>query len=157
MGLHRGGAARTAVDKFGAIMGVGVGLQGQSYAIPTMQGNLEAIKPYIYQFIRVAALLPNLKFYVTRVGCGIAGYTDQQIAPYFMAAYDLPNVVLPESFFHIINTARRYASEVQYEPYPSVRITYYPEDVEKMANMTKEEKSDYIDELIRDKHYIIAK
>lgn len=110
-GNHAGGAARVARDKFGAVMGQGVGLQGQSYAIPTMQGGIETIKPYIDEFISFATDHQELKFYVTRIGCGIAGFTDEQIAPLFDAAFDLPNVVLPESFSHIINHARQLASE----------------------------------------------
>lgn len=53
-GMHAGGAARVAVNKFGAIWGQGVGLQGQSYAIPTMQGGVDTIKPYVDQFITFA-------------------------------------------------------------------------------------------------------
>lgn len=97
-GLHRGGAARVARERFGALMGHGVGLQGQSYAIPTMQGCVETIRPYVDEFIRFARKNYNLKFYVTRIGCGIAGFTDSEIAPLFAEAMDLYNVVLPESF-----------------------------------------------------------
>lgn len=110
-GNHAGGAARVARERFGAIMGQGLGLQGQSYAIPTMQGGIETIKPYIDEFISFAEDHHELTFYVTRIGCGIAGFTDEQIAPLFDAAFDLPNVVLPESFSHIINHARQLASE----------------------------------------------
>lgn len=110
-GKHAGGAARIARMCFGAIWGQGVGLQGQSYAIPTMQGGIETIKPYVDEFISFAKDHRELTFYVTRIGCGIAGFTDEQIAPLFDAAFDLPNVVLPESFSHIINHARQLASE----------------------------------------------
>ena len=53
-GAHGGGAARIAYDKFGAVWGNGVGIQGQSYAIPTMQGGVETIKPYVDEFILFA-------------------------------------------------------------------------------------------------------
>lgn len=102
-GMHAGGAARVANLKFGAEWGVGVGLTGQCYAIPTMQGGVETIKPYTDQFIAFAAEHPELTFFVTRIGCGIAGFTDAQIAPLFADAVDAPNVVLPESFVKIIN------------------------------------------------------
>ena len=102
-GMHAGGAARVANLKFGAEWGVGVGLTGQCYAIPTMQGGVETIKPYTDQFIAFAAEHPELTFLVTRIGCGIAGFTDAQIAPLFADAVDAPNVVLPESFVKIIN------------------------------------------------------
>ena len=97
-GHHGGGAARIALDKFGAIWGQGVGLQGQSYGIPTMQGGVETIKPYVDEFIEFAKQHPEMKFLVTRIGCGIAGFTDQEIAPLFKNALTLENVWLPKSF-----------------------------------------------------------
>lgn len=99
-GYHGGGAARTALNKFGAVWGQGVGLQGQSYAIPTMQGGVETIKPYVDEFIAFARSHPELKFFVTRIGCGIAGFTDEEIAPLFRAASKLPNVLLPKKFWN---------------------------------------------------------
>lgn len=97
-GMHGGGAAYVALRKFGAVMGQGVGLQGQSYAIPTMQGGVETIRPYVDDFIDFAKNNPNLTFLVTRIGCGIAGFRDEQIAPLFAAAHELDNVVLPEGW-----------------------------------------------------------
>jgi hypothetical protein len=96
--MHGGGAAYAAWRKFGAIMGQGVGLQGQSYAIPTMQGGVETIRPYVDEFIAFAKAHPELFFYVTRIGCGIAGFRDEEIAPLFTAARGVPNICLPESF-----------------------------------------------------------
>lgn len=101
-GRHGGGAARAALLKFGAIMGQGVGLQGQSYAIPTMQGGVETIKPYVDEFIDFAKAHPELKFYVTRIGCGIAGFKDEEIAPLFQDALGVDNIILPKSFADII-------------------------------------------------------
>lgn len=106
-GMHGGGAARVALNKFGAVLGQGVGLQGQSYAIPTMQGGVETIKPYVDQFIDFARECDQNTFYVTRIGCGIAGFTDEEIAPLFDEAYDLYNVRLPKSFVEIIERNRR--------------------------------------------------
>lgn len=105
-GMHLGGAARIACQLFGAKMGQGVGMQGQSYAIPTMQGGVETIKPYVDDFIALAREWDQTTFYVTRIGCGIAGFTDEQIAPLFDEAYDLYNVRLPESFARIIERRR---------------------------------------------------
>ena len=102
-GLHGGGAARVACKHFGAIMGQGVGMQGKSYAIPTMQGGVEAIKPFVDQFMKYACEHKNLLFYVTRIGCGIAGFTDAEIAPLFLKARSLNNVRIPESFDLILN------------------------------------------------------
>lgn len=101
-GMHGGGAAYVAFRKFGAVMGCGVGLRGQSYAIPTMQGGVETIKPYVDEFIAFAAAHPELFFYVTRIGCGIAGFRDKEIAPLFSEAVSLANVCLPESFVKAI-------------------------------------------------------
>lgn len=101
-GMHGGGAARVARKLFGAVMGQGVGLQGQSYAIPTMQGGVETIKPYVDEFIAFAESHPELKFYVTRIGCGIAGFTDAEIAPLFKNALGKPNIVLPRDFAEVL-------------------------------------------------------
>lgn len=97
-GMHGGGAAYVAFRQFGAVMGCGVGLRGQSYAIPTMQGGVETIKPYVDDFISFAKEHPELFFYVTRIGCGIAGFRDKEIAPLFKEALGLENVCLPETF-----------------------------------------------------------
>lgn len=101
-GMHTGGAAAVAFLKFGAVMGQGVGLQGQSYAIPTMQGGVETIKPYVDEFLDLAEEWDQTTFLVTRIGCGIAGFTDEQIAPLFERAVDSYNVVLPKSFVNVI-------------------------------------------------------
>ena len=101
-GMHGGGAARAAYNRFGAVWGQGVGLQGQSYAIPTMQGGVETIKPYVDEFIEFAQAHPELKFLVTRIGCGIAGFRDEQIAPLFAAALDQDNIILPREFVDAI-------------------------------------------------------
>ena len=97
-GMHGGGAAYIAHRKFGAIMGQGVGLQGQSYAIPTMQGGVETIKPYVDEFIQFAKAHQDLTFLVTRIGCGIAGFDDADIAPLFEKAHDVENIVLPPNW-----------------------------------------------------------
>ena len=94
-GYHGGGAARTAMDKFGAEWGVGVGPTGRCYAIPTMQGGVETIKPYVDEFLEYAKEHPDTRFLVTRIGCGIAGFRDAEIAPLFAKAVNLPNVALP--------------------------------------------------------------
>lgn len=102
-GEHGGGAARTAREKFGAIWGQGTGLQGQSYGIPTMHGGVEEIQPHVGEFIDFAISRPELIFLVTRVGCGIAGFHDSEIAPLFARAKDIPNIHLPESFWNILS------------------------------------------------------
>ena len=77
-GRHIGGAARAAKERFGAVWGIGEGLQGQSYAIPTMEG-IENIKPAVERFTSFARQHHELKFFVTAIGCGIAGYKISSI------------------------------------------------------------------------------
>ena len=101
-GMHGGGAARIARLHFGAVMGKGVGLQGQSYAIPTMQGGVETIRPYVDEFIIFAHQHPELHFLVTPIGCGIAGFEAEDIAPLFEKAKEMKNISLPESFWEVI-------------------------------------------------------
>ena len=102
-GMHLGGAAHVAHSKFGAVMGQGVGMQGQSYGIPTMQGGVETIVPYVDEFIEFAKQNPDIYFYVTRIGCGIAGFKDEEIAPLFRNALEVDNICLPQSFIDLLN------------------------------------------------------
>jgi len=102
-GQHYGGAARVAYEKFGAVWGDGVGLRGQSFAIPTMDGDLNKLKGYVELFIAFAAVRTDLMFYVTPIGCGIAGYTSEQIAPFFKEAVEMENIALPKSFWKVLN------------------------------------------------------
>ncbi len=102
-GFHGGGAARVAFRKFGAEWGKGVGLYGQSYAIPTMQGGVDTIRPYVDEFIDYARNVPDKFFFVTRVGCGIAGFADAEIAPLFERAMEVENICLPESFVKLLS------------------------------------------------------
>lgn len=101
-GYHGGGAARLALDKFGAEWGVGVGPTGRCYAIPTMQGDIDTIEPYVNKFIEYAKTHPNNRFLVTRIGCGIAGFDDMGIAPLFEEAVNIPNIALPNTWWNIL-------------------------------------------------------
>ena len=102
-GWHQGGAAKHAQRYFGAIWGQGVGLQGQSYAIPTMQGGVDTIKPYVDDFIAFAQEHPEMRFLVTRIGCGIAGFKDEDIASLFRKALCLDNIILPYEFVKVLD------------------------------------------------------
>ena len=104
-GKHSGGAARQALLKWGAIWGVASGPQGKTYAIPTVAGranNVKLIEPYVKQFEVYATEHPNLEFFVTEIGCGNAGFTERQIAPFFSGCAQLPNVRLPKSFWEVL-------------------------------------------------------
>ncbi len=100
-GYHGGGAAVYAMRKFGAVWGQGEGLQGQSYAIPTMEGIAE-MSEAIKRFTSFAAEHSELRFLVTRVGCGVAGYSASQIAPLFKECIPLENVALPSDFWDVL-------------------------------------------------------
>lgn len=102
-GAHGGGAARLAYERFGAVWGQGVGLQGQSYAIPTMHGGVDTIRPYVDEFVKFAKQHREYKFLVTRIGCGIAAFTPDEIAPPFKEAVDLDNVILPKDFVEVLS------------------------------------------------------
>lgn len=102
VGMHGGGAARVARLRFGAVMGKGVGMQGRSYAIPTMQGGTETIRPYVNDFIAYAKEHPELTFLVTPIGCGIAGFEPEDIAPLFEEASNVENIWLPKSFWEVL-------------------------------------------------------
>ena len=105
-GRHGKGAAVTAYVMYGAKYGVGSGMQGRSYAIPTKDGNLnilpiDTIRKYVDDFIAFAISRPDLIFYVTTIGCGLAGYKDRQMAPLFL---NYPsNCVLQDIWISIIN------------------------------------------------------
>jgi hypothetical protein len=90
-GRHAAGAARFAVEKHGAIMGQHFGHQGNAFAIPTCDAMIEPlplteIAQYVDNFLAYARQHPTLTFQVTRIGCGIAGFTDEEIAPLFEKA-----------------------------------------------------------------------
>lgn len=97
-GLHGGGAALLAYERFGAVWGQGTGLQGKSYGIPTMHGGIDTIAPYVDEFIAFAREHKELKFLVTEIGCGIAGFTAREMAPLFRDALDIENIYLPQRF-----------------------------------------------------------
>lgn len=100
-GHHMGGAAYVARQKFGAVDGIGEGLQGQSYAIPTMEG-LESLTEAVKRFKSFAYSHEDMRFFVTPIGCGIAGYTPKEIAPLFLKIAEYENVYLPLDFWKVL-------------------------------------------------------
>ena len=92
-GRHDGGAARVALEKFGAMYGKGVGIQGQSYALPTMNGAGE-LAMYIPEFIDYVEHHPDKEFLLTKVGCGIAGLDEPTVSGLFRL-FNLPNLIKP--------------------------------------------------------------
>lgn len=106
-GIHGAGAAKTAL-KFGAKMGIGMGMQGHTYAIPTKDFNIislpiNRVRFYVDGFTAFARYHPDYEFLVTKIGCGLAGFTVEQIAPLFKEASKLENVFLPIEFWRILN------------------------------------------------------
>lgn len=151
-GLHSGGAARLAYNRFGAIWGQGVGLQGQSYGIPTMHGGVEAIKPYVDEFIWFASQHPEYKFLVTRIGCGIAGFKAIEIARLFPRAYDIQNIILPEDFVEAMRKDSNFPGMMYNGTY-----IFTPEDEAKMESLpTAKERIEYKNKLIVDGNYQLS-
>lgn len=100
-GRHGKGAALCALKEHGAVYGEGVGRQGNSYAIPTKDERiktlpLDVIAKYVRGFMVYAVLVPEVEFNVTKIGCGLAGYNEDQIAPMFKNAP--VNCILPEGW-----------------------------------------------------------
>lgn len=101
-GIHGAGSARHAFDHHGAIMGKGVGLHGESYAIPTKDEHIRTmslarIQYYVEEFIDFALAHPAMNFNVVAIGCGLAGYSPDEIAPMFAGSPN--NVNLPKEFY----------------------------------------------------------
>lgn len=103
-GQHAGGAAYFAMDRFGAKWGIGEGLVGNTYALPTMDDLTDplSIKPHVDKFIEFAKAHPQYTFLVTKVGCGIAGFEINEVAPFFKDAIAMANIVLPKEFVECI-------------------------------------------------------
>lgn len=107
-GIHGAGAAKLAYDKFGAEWGVGVGLTGRCYAIPTKSEGITRtltvteIQPYVDMFLRIATVNPTTHFLVTEVGCGLAGHKVEDIAPLFERALKIDNIYLPKRFIEAL-------------------------------------------------------
>lgn len=107
-GLHGGGAAALAQLKFGAKWGKGEGIMGRSYALPTLGKNFKAftvkdIEKYVNRMIDCAQKHPELIFLVTEIGCGIAGFKVEEIAPLFNKVIEIDNIHLPVRFWAHIN------------------------------------------------------
>jgi hypothetical protein len=106
LGRHGKGAAKQAI-MFGAEYGNGYGLQGQTYAIPTKNRimkayPLEDIAVFVDEFIKLATSKPELIFLVTPIGCGLAGYSYEDIAPMFEKVIEVENIHLPITFWEIL-------------------------------------------------------
>ena len=105
IGKHGKGAAKTAMG-FGAKWGQAAGLQGRTYGIPTKGKSMKKIltlieiKPFVDDFIEFAKANPGLTFLTTEIGCGLSNYKPKDIAPLFAAAIDVPNIHLPDRFWH---------------------------------------------------------
>lgn len=107
-GIHGGGAAKLAFDKFGARWGQAEGIQGKTYAIPTKSENIERtltieeIEPFVKIFIDLAGRFPEYTFFVTEIGCGLAGLQHKDVAPLFKDAVQFENIHLPQKFWDVL-------------------------------------------------------
>ena len=105
-GRHGKGAAKTAM-KWGAKYGKGYGLQGRTFGIPTKDRKLKVLKlqqieNFVNKFILFAINNPDYTFFVTEIGCGLAGFKAKEIGPFFINAKDIENIHLPEKFWRVI-------------------------------------------------------
>ncbi|WP_157159480.1 A1S_2505 family phage non-structural protein [Brachyspira pilosicoli] len=106
-GMHAGGAARMAMN-WGAVYGKAFGLQGKTFAIPTVdytrsgKMSIDEIKKYVDEFLDFTIKNKDKKFLVTEIGCGIAGFKVSEIAPLFRKALEYSNVYLPERFINYL-------------------------------------------------------
>lgn len=106
-GRHGKGAAKTAMG-WGARYGQGFGLQGRTFGIPTVNAgitnklSLQTIEKHINEFIQFAKENPRMIFLTTKIGCGLAGWREKDIAPLFKEAINVPNIFLPKSFWKIL-------------------------------------------------------
>jgi hypothetical protein len=121
-GIHGAGAAKYAHEHCGAVWGIGEGLSGDAYALPTCDHEIRPLKLaqirfHVDRFLSFAKHHPTLQFQVTRVGCGLAGFTDDQIAPLFLNAPD--NVWLPSAFYRAVSERR--AAQQPHIPEPNPR------------------------------------
>ncbi|BFP39537.1 hypothetical protein FGF1_03820 [Flavobacteriaceae bacterium GF1] len=106
-GKHSGGAAKVAQENFGAENGIGEGMTGKSYALPTLTKNLrkrslKSLQSSVDKLLETVRENTDKQFLITEVGCGIAGFTYEEIAPMFKEFYPLPNVSLPLAFLELI-------------------------------------------------------
>ena len=133
-GLHYGGAAKAAVENFGAIMGQGNGLQGKSYAIPSMSG-IGVMGEYVKEFCEFAKANPEKRFLVTEIGCGIAGYSIGEVAPLFECCRDVENVTLPASFWDIVGEPS--TKEYDLERFVTAQAADYADALDDIRNGRK--------------------
>ena len=133
-GMHYGGAAKAAYENFGAIMGQGNGLQGKSYAIPSMSG-IGVMGEYVKEFCEFAKAHPEKHFLVTPIGCGIAGFSEDEIAPLFEICRDIDNISLPASFWDIIGEPS--AKEYDLERFLTAQASIYEDALEEIRSGRK--------------------
>lgn len=117
-GRHGKGAARVAWQQYGAVRGRGHGHHGSSYAIPTKDAQLNTlplrtVQSYVDMFIGYAQERQDLKFLVSAVGCGLAGFAPVDIAPMFKDTVSLSNVYLPFQFTKLLWGCTRYSFDAE--------------------------------------------
>lgn len=117
LGIHKKGAALTALEKHGAKLGQGIGLQGNSYAIPTKATprrslDLISINKFVADFLSYASHTPEYNYSVTPIGCGLAGWRPEHIAPMFHRVFDLKNVKLPKEFVPFLSWMETFPNSI---------------------------------------------
>lgn len=121
-GHHKSGAAKLAVERYGAVEGKGEGLFGQSYAIPVHKNKTHKMDEAVKTFIGFAKQNPSKRFVVLPVGCGTAGMEVRQVAEMFSSAINVDNIMLPEQFIFAMIDNRRRGNVIQFTDYPNFYI-----------------------------------
>lgn len=119
-GNHKSGAAKIAVEKFGARQGLGEGFCGQSYAIPVHKYHTHKMDKAVKSFVGYAMTHSDKAFYVLPVGCGSAGIDIRVVSEMFSKAMDYDNIYLPRQFVNSLISNRKTNSSIQYTNYPCV-------------------------------------
>lgn len=135
-GLHYGGAAKVAVEKYGAIMGKAHGIQGKSYAINSMSG-IPDMAEDIKIFCEYAKTHPDKHFLVTPIGCGIAGYSPNEIAPLFKDCKELDNISLPSSFWKVLGYPQSHNKEFYLERFIDAQKEFYEKALDEIRKGRK--------------------
>ncbi len=119
-GNHKSGAAKKALEYFGATQGQGEGLSGQSYAIPVHKYRTHKMDEAVKRFVGFAKKHPNLLFYVLPVGCGSAGMDINCVAEMFSSAINVDNIFLPSQFVATLMEHRKRNRIIEYTNYPDI-------------------------------------
>lgn len=124
-GEHINGVAKTALNRFGAVMGVSKGLRGQSYAIPVHTHRTQKMDVAVKEFIAFAKANPDKIFILQPIGCGSAGMDVKFVSEMFSPAICVDNILMPKIFIEALIDNRRHDDVIAHTDYPNLRTLRY--------------------------------